>query len=290
VDSIVITVIDDGSSDDTARLARVAGANVIAHSENLGLGTAFRSGLRSAIENNADIMVTVDGDGQFDTRQIPQLVQPILDGRCDLSLCSRFKDPALLPAMPRSKVIGNNIVAKLVSRMTGKRFYDVSCGFRAYNEACMVRLNLMGMFTYTHEVIMELVFQGLRAHEVPLPVRGVRSHSESRIASNLVRYGVQTSRIMLSTLLSHRPHVLFGVLAAMSTVLGLLLVALGSVTYFTANTFIKVLVLPGAFMLALAVALLLFGLQARVLYRNHFLLQNILAEMRTRDRKDSRSK
>jgi hypothetical protein len=95
---------------------------------------------------------------------------------------------------------------------------------------------------------------------------------------------------MLGTLLSHRPHVLFGALAALSVVSGLVLVGLGSVTYFTKNTFTKVLVLPGAFMLALAVALLLFGLQARVLYRNHFLLQNILAEMRTREKKESRSK
>ena len=289
MDSIVVAVIDDGSTDDTARIAREAGATVVAHPENLGLGTAFRTGLRSAIENEADIMVTVDGDGQFDTRQIPELVRPILDGKCDLALCSRFKDPALRPVMPRVKIMGNDIVARMVSRMTGKRFYDVSCGFRAYNEACMVRLNLMGMFTYTHEVIMELVFQGLRAREIPLAVRGVRQHSKSRIASNLPRYAVRTSRIMLGTLLSHRPHVLFGALASVSAVLGVLLVALGSITYFTANRFIKVLVLPGGFMLALAIALLLFGLQARVLYRNHFLLQNILAELRTREKKGPRS-
>jgi glycosyltransferase involved in cell wall biosynthesis len=285
VDEVRVTVIDDGSTDRTAEVARAAGAAVVSHGRNRGLGWAFQSGVREALAHDADILVTVDGDGQFDPQQIPELIAPILAGRAEMTTCSRFMDSALTPRMPRIKALGNHWVASLVSSLTGRRFFDVSCGYRAYNRECLITLNLMGRFTYTHEAIMEVTFKGLRVEEVPLPVQGVRSHGKSRIASSVLGYGWRTLRIMLGTLLNHRPHHLFGVAALLSLVVGVVLSILGSLTWFTSGTFIKALMLTGGFFLGLSVVLALFGLQARAIRRNQFLLESLLYELRTRSRR-----
>jgi glycosyltransferase involved in cell wall biosynthesis len=279
-----VLVVDDGSTDGTARLAREAGADVLSHHRNRGLGTAFRSGLGAALERASDVLVTIDGDGQFDPAHIPTLVAPIVDGDAEMTTCSRFKDPTLVPDMPRIKRWGNAVVSRLVSRLTGQHLYDVSCGFRAYSSEAIMHLNLMGRFTYTHEAIMELTFRGLDIAEVPLPVLGVRSHGKSRIASNVVAYGFRTLRIMLTTILNHRPHTLFTVLGTLTLVVGTLLEIGGIIPYFRTGSYLKSLVLSGAFFLGLSVLFSLFALQARVLYRNHYLLSHLLYESRARAR------
>jgi len=286
VDEVGVTVIDDGSTDRTAETARATGAHVVSHGRNRGLGWAFQSAVREALQRDADIMVTVDGDGQFNTQQIPELIEPILAGRAEMTTCSRFIDSSLTPRMPWIKVQGNRWVASLVSSLTRQRFFDVSCGYRAYNRECLITLNLMGRFTYTHEAIMEVTFKGLRVEEVPLPVQGVRLHGKSRIASNVFTYAWRTLRIMLGTLLNHRPHHLFGAAALLSLVVGITLSVLGSLTWFTTGTFIKALMLTGGFFLGLSVVLTLFGLQARAIRRNQFLLESLLYEMRIRSRRE----
>ncbi len=280
IDRVRIMVIDDGSTDRTAELAEEAGAEVCRHGYNRGLGAAFASALKTSLAGDADIMLTVDGDGQFDVGQIPDLIAPILDGHADMVTCSRFLDPNLLPDMPVVKQWGNHVVAGMVSSMTGVRLKDVSCGFRAYNRECMVRLNLMGRFTYTHEAIMELVFKGFRVSEVPLAVRGVREFGQSRVASNVFRYGWRTLRIMIGTLLNHRPHHVFSALAAVSAVGGVALAIFGWIPFLMTGSFIKWAMFSGGFLLALAVLLCLFGLQARTMHRTQFLLENLLYEQR----------
>jgi len=287
-DQVDVLVVDDGSTDGTANVARAAGAEVRSHHRNRGLGAAFRTGLTAGLERGADAMVTIDGDGQFDPAQIPTLVAPLVTGEAGMATCSRFKDPALVPDMPGIKRWGNAVVARLVSRLTGQHLHDVSCGFRAYSSEAMMGLNLMGRFTYTHEAIMELTFRGLDVVEVPLPVRGVREHGKSRIASNVIAYGLRTLRIMLTTILNHRPHTLFTVLGTVTLALGGALAIAGTIPYFRTGSYVKALVLSGGFLLGLSVLFSLFALQARVLHRNHFLLSHLLYESRARARPEAK--
>ena len=134
VDSIDLVVDDDGSDDDTGSLAQAAGATVVRHARNSGVGVAFQSLVRHALEVRADLLVTIDADGQFNADHIPQLIAPILSGAALVCTASRFMDPKLIPEMPRVKKWGNRRVAKLVSRMTGHSYHDVSCSFRAYSD------------------------------------------------------------------------------------------------------------------------------------------------------------
>ncbi|MCX7818951.1 MAG: glycosyltransferase family 2 protein [Kiritimatiellae bacterium] len=214
VDAVEIVVVDDGSTDRTAEIAVAAGAHVIRHDVPRGVGAAFRDGLEASIARGADVIVTIDADGQFNPEDIPRLAAPILRGEADFATASRFADPALEPEMPRVKRWGNAMMARWISRLTGRVFHDVSCGFRAYGPNAFLRLVLTGDFTYTHETFLALAFAGLRMVEVPVRVRGVREFGASRVASNLWRYGWRTASIILRTYRDYRPLRFFGWLAA----------------------------------------------------------------------------
>ncbi len=218
VDEIRVLVVDDGSSDRTAELARAAGATVVRHAVSRGVGAAFRSGLGRADEMGADIILTIDADGQFDAGDIPALIRPILQGEADFVTASRFADPALVPQMPKAKRWGNDIIARWLSSLVGQRFHDVSCGFRAYSKEAYFRLVLLGEFTYTHETFLNLAFSGMRIQEVPVRVRGQREFGKSRVASSLFGYGWRAASIILKTYRDYRPLRFFGFVAGANLV------------------------------------------------------------------------
>jgi len=209
ISEVEVVVIDDGSTDATASLARQAGATVLSHGRNLGVGAALQTGLAYALQRRADIAVNIDSDGQFDPSDIRTLAEPVLQGRADMATASRFKDRALLPQMPWVKRMGNHGMSAIVSRLCGEKFYDVSCGFRAYSRETLLRLVLTGRFTYTQETFLVLSLAGMRIVEVPIRVRGVREHGKSRVASNLVKYAYNTSGIILGAVRNYRPGPLF---------------------------------------------------------------------------------
>jgi glycosyltransferase involved in cell wall biosynthesis len=126
VAQVEVLVVDDGSRDRTSAEAEAAGARVVRHESPRGVGAAFGTALRHAIDDGADLIVSIDADGQFDPRDIPALIEPVCSGRVDFASASRFKDPALIPRMPFMKRWGNGVMAGLVSRLTGQTFHDVS--------------------------------------------------------------------------------------------------------------------------------------------------------------------
>ena len=209
ISEVEVVVVDDGSTDATASLARQAGATVLSHGRNLGVGAALQTGLAYALQRRADIAVNIDSDGQFDPSDIRTLAEPVLQGRADMATASRFKDRALLPQMPWVKRMGNHGMSAIVSRLCGEKFHDVSCGFRAYSRETLLRLVLTGRFTYTQETFLVLSLAGMRIVEVPIRVRGVREHGKSRVASNLVKYAYNTSGIILGAVRNYRPGPLF---------------------------------------------------------------------------------
>lgn len=219
IGKVEILVIDDGSTDATARLAREAGAEVVSHSSNQGLGATFRHAVSIAIAKGADIMVHIDGDGQFDPADIPKLIEPVVNNRADMVTASRFLQKDLVPTMPSVKRWGNRGVAFIVGLLSGKRFHDVSCGFRVFSRETLLRMNLFGSFTYTQESFLDLIFKGLTILEVPVKVRGVREFGNSRVASSIPRYAVRSLKIMLRAFVSYRPFRLFFTIAVVCLVI-----------------------------------------------------------------------
>jgi glycosyltransferase involved in cell wall biosynthesis len=224
VAEVEVIVVNDGSTDGTADAAEASGAYVINLSGRPGLGTVFRTGLERAMRRGADVIVNIDGDGQFNPADIARLIQPILNDEADFVTCSRFADPKLHPDMPWVKFHGNRMVTRIINWVCGgTNFTDVSCGFRAFNREAAYRLTLFGRFTYTQECFIDLFSKGLRIAEVPLQVRGVREHGQSRVANSIWKYATSSLPIILRAMRDIQPLKFFGAIALTFFVPGLLM-------------------------------------------------------------------
>ena len=232
-----VIVVDDGSIDKTSQLAEDAGAMVVRHPYNQGVGAAFQTGIEASLKLRADIIVNMDGDGQFNPADIAALIKPIISREADFVSASRFMDPLLVPEMPEIKKWGNKRIAHLVSFLVRKKFYDVSCGFRAYSKDAALRLNLFGKFTYTQETFLDLAFKGLKIIEIPVKVRGVREFGKSRVASNLFNYALNTSRIILRTFRDCRPMQFFSIITLVMMIIAFALGAFFLGHYIVAGKF-----------------------------------------------------
>lgn len=219
IEAVQVLVVDDGSIDRTAELAHNSGALVISHGKKRGVGAAFHTAVQYALENGADILVGIDADGQFDPEEIPGLIQPILKNKADMVIGNRFSS-GIPVDMFRLKYWGNQKIAQMISTITGQTFQDVSCGFRAYNREALLRLNIFGEFTYTHETILSLTYQGLRVLEHPVAVKYFLDR-KSRVADSVPRYAIQTSKIILRVLLDYRPIRVFGLFGSFCMAIGL---------------------------------------------------------------------
>jgi len=210
INEVKVLVTDDCSKDNTVKVAKDAGADfIVKSSKNTGLGRNFKRGIEACLKIGADIVVNIDGDGQFNPEDIPKIIAPILNDEADMVTASRFINPELTKNMPWIKKWGNKRYAKLITRITGENFSDVSCGFRAYSREALLRLNLHGTFTYTQEVFIDLVEKGLKIKEIPLEVKYFEGR-KSIVSGSLRRYGFKSLGIIAKTTRDTQPMTFFG--------------------------------------------------------------------------------
>jgi glycosyltransferase involved in cell wall biosynthesis len=282
IGSIEVVVVDDGSTDDTAQRAQAAGARVIAHPVRRGVGAAFHTGIAAALESGADLIVSIDADGQFDPADIPALVEPVCSGRADFASASRFADPTLTPEMPAAKLWGNRVMSRLIGGLAGERFHDVSCGMRCYSRRAALQLHLLGRFTYTQEVFLNLTFKDLRIVEVPIRVSGEREFGESRVANNLWRYAARAALIIFRSYRDYHPMRLFGGAAAALAIPGVGLGGFLLFHYLSTGAFSphKWAGFTAAVLLGLALLLLQMGVIGDMLNRHRVYLEELLFRLR----------
>lgn len=267
IDKVEVLVIDDGSKDDTVKLAKEAGADhIIRNRHNKGLGPNFKRGIEYCLSIGADIIVNIDGDGQFNSRDVPVVAKPILDGEADMVTVSRFLQPEKTKNMPWVKKWGNRRFTKLISRITGQKFTDTQCGFRAYSREAAMKLNLQGKFTYTQEVFIDLAEKGMRIVEVPSEVKYFEER-KSFISGNLRKYGFRSLGIIARATRDTQPLTFFGLPGVISFIIGLL----GGIYSFwywathLATTPIRMVFGVSVFFIVLGVLLIIFGLLADML-------------------------
>lgn len=178
-----VVVIDDGSTDDTSKLATKAGAEeVYSHVRNLGVAAGFISGIQKALNLGADIVCTIDADGQFSPRQVPDMVQPILSGDADAVVGTRFNVEYTNRSVPISNRISNKIVAFGLSLLLATRLTDVSSGYRAFHARVVPFLNVSEKWN-THGFLFDLLIHGFRVTEIPVAVRYYRDRKSKAIHS-----------------------------------------------------------------------------------------------------------
>ena len=199
-----ILVVDDGSSDRTAELAERAGADVIIrHKNNRGVSCAYNSCIKYAVKYGADIICTIDADGQFSPEEIPKMISPIKTKMCDIAIGSRFIKPSTNTQIPILNSVTNKIIARFVGLLIKKRLYDVESGFRAYSYEAAMKLDLMGRGSFSYDTILDLSSKGFRIHEVPVSVKYFKNRN-SRVVSSLLRYGVTSFLSIILKLLTIR--------------------------------------------------------------------------------------
>ncbi len=273
---ITSVVVDDGSTDGTAGIAVSRGVQLISHGRNRGVGAAFRSAVRQAILLDSDILVYMDGDGQFDPAHTIDLVKPVMEDRADFVTATRFLNGAP-QNMPWIKVWGNRRVSRLVSMLIKHDITDASCGFRAYSRKAFLNLNSIGDFTYTHESILTLAFKGFGIEEVDIPVRGVREFGESRVASNLTSYAFQAMLIILRCYRDYKPMQTFGLPGACLMALGIFQLALFfGWTFFLGRWYPKILAFSAAFTMMSGLVLIVIALIADMFTRLRVQMDNLI--------------
>ena len=204
---VKVLVVDDGSTDRTAAVAREHRADYLINlGARRGLGTAFSIGLNGALSHGADIVVLIDADGQYDPEQIPALVEPIVRGGADIVLGSRFA--GWIEEMPLRKRIGNQIATALTSQLTRLNISDAQTGFRAFSREAAMRLNIFGGYNHAQQTIIQAAQKNLRVVEVPISFRK-RIHGESRLISSLPAYVYGASAAILRTYRDYRPLPVF---------------------------------------------------------------------------------
>ncbi len=287
IDEVIPLVIDDGSTDDTAKLAKKAGAKVVSHKKNEGLGIAFQTGIDKALEMDADIVCNIDADLQFNPKDIPLLVEPIVNNGADMVTATRFKEQEMIPKnISPAKLWGNKKFTLLVNKLTGENFTDTQCGFRAYSREAAMRLNLFGRFTYTQEVFLDLINKGMKIKEIPVEVKyHEKPFRRSKISGDLFNYGMRALAIILRTFRDYKPLVFFGIPGITISAPGLLL-AIGSLVYWLVlgrTTPVRMYLFTGIVLILFGLLLIILALIADMFKRLRQNQEEIIYKMKSRN-------
>ena len=185
IDEVKVLVIDDGSQDRTAQVAYMEGADYVLHLPyTQGLARAFSAGINRCLELGADIIVNTDGDHQYEGKDIPNLIQPILEGRADIVIGNR--QVTKLAHFSVLKKTLQKLGSRTVGILSSVRVPDATSGFRAYSREAALRLNVFSKFTYTLETIIQAGKNQIAVAHVPIQANGPRR--QSRLFANIPTY------------------------------------------------------------------------------------------------------
>ena len=217
-DEVEWLVVDDGSTDATARVAREAGADhLVSLRENRGLARAFVAGLDASLAAGADVIVNTDGDAQYSGAEIAALVAPIVAGRADIVVGDRRTSTLQHFSFVKRRL--QAVGSWMIRRLSGTEVPDATCGFRAISRAAAQRTKVYTDFTYTLETLIQAGHLGLVVAHVPVLSRPATR--ESRLFRTIPGYVARSVTTVASTMCVYRPVLAFVALASAWGVTGL---------------------------------------------------------------------
>ncbi len=254
-----VLVVDDGSDDETKKIAKEAGATVISHKKNRGKGAAIRTGFQYARENNFDYVVTMDGDGQHNPLEIPALLENVVNNGHDISIGFRVGNDSEMPMWRR---VGKRVLDYTTSMGTGGYVTDSQCGFRAFNKRAYESIapKLKGeSFSVESE-------QLIQAHELGLKVVNTNVTCKYKdldtSTKNPASHGLSVLGYVLWVIAEQRPLLLISlpgiILIALGLFLGIYLIQFfsGDPVTLTIYAFLdNILVIIGSFMVLIGLLL-----------------------------------
>jgi glycosyltransferase involved in cell wall biosynthesis len=204
VDEVIL--VDDVSHDETVDIAERLGLKVVVHVQNRGYGGNQKTCYLEALRSGADVVVMVHPDNQYDSTLVPQMIQPILDGRSEIVLGSRLlSGTARSGGMPWWKFVANRFLTVVENRVFGLRLSEYHTGFRAYSRRLLETLPFLlnsDDFVFDQEIMAQAVCFGFRVGEIPVPTRYFAEASSVNFQRS-VEYGLAVLKLMLRYLL-HR--------------------------------------------------------------------------------------
>ena len=224
-----ILVCDDGSTDSTSEIAESLGAIIIKHPKNLGYGSAIRSIFLKSREINAEILVTIDADGQHKIEDVKKVTKPIVDGQADISIGSRFLEEG--DNAPKYRKLGINIITKVTNSSLSEKITDAQSGFRAYNNKVLQSLTPsdsgMGIST---EILIKSSNLGLKIAEVPTEIQ----YEGETSSQNPISHGTGVLMSTLKYISIERPLVFYGIPSFIFFIIGL------TFTFFAAQYYAEI--------------------------------------------------
>ncbi|MFC3097244.1 glycosyltransferase family 2 protein [Alteraurantiacibacter palmitatis] len=278
IDTIEILVIDDGSTDNTADVARRFGAHhVIRHRRNRGLAASFQTGLDAALAAGADIIVNTDADGQYAGEDIGKLVAPILANEADLVIGDR--------GVGRNEHFGfikrrlQRLGSAVVRNLSGTEVTDAVSGFRAISRAAAQRITITTEFSYTTDMLIQAGRKRFKI--VSVPIRTNATERPSRLFKSIPQFIARQLMTMARAYATYNPLRTFALIGAIMAAIGLIPMARFLVLWAIGqgDGHIQSLVLGGAF-LVMGVLTGLLGVLAELIGANRKLLEAALAHIR----------
>lgn len=282
VESVTVLLLDDGSTDDTSTVGKKAGADAVLTSKiQIGLSRVLRRGIREALTVGADIIVTLDADGQHNPRDIARIIRPIQQQQADLVLGSRFLDGR--PQMGLGRRLANRLASWVTGVLSGISVTDSQTGYRAYSREAALRLWISSRYTYTQETIIQAAHRDLRVVEVPITVTERRG--SSRLVKGLPSYALRAGQTILVTYLNYKPLRFFLLIGSTLTLLGLA-AGLRVLIHFLTTGMVQPF-LPSAILTAVLIItgfqVITVGLFAEMIKSNREITEEILYELRRTD-------
>ncbi|MBA7505300.1 Undecaprenyl-phosphate 4-deoxy-4-formamido-L-arabinose transferase [subsurface metagenome] len=211
-----VIVLDDGSTDDTSEIARLAGATVMRHEGNKGYGAAIQSLLAEAKKKGPDILIILDADSQHNPDEIPRLIKPIISEGFDLVIGSRQHQRFNIPLYRR---VGQKALSYFSRFLSGGKVFDSESGFRAFSPKAVAELKLKQCgFAIQAEMIADAAEKGLKVTEVPISVIYTKDGS----TLNPIRHGLGVLTQILAMISERRPLFFFGLGGSILVAFGLI--------------------------------------------------------------------
>ena len=211
-----IIVCNDGSSDDTGKIAEELGVEVINHQKNLGYGAAIKSIFNKAKEMEIECLVTFDADGQHRIEDISKTIEPIMQKNADIVIGSRFLEKKV--KVPKYRKIGIKAITDLTNSLTGEKISDSQSGFRAYSMDALKSINIsesgMGVST---EILIKAARQKMKIVEVPITV----NYDGDTSTHNPVSHGTSVILSTVKFVAIERPLTFYGIPGIIFLLIGL---------------------------------------------------------------------